>query len=77
MASATTTPPFFVADWTSGTFATDTEVAASTLYYTLSRWNPCGEVILKSEIRASLPIVTPGPMVAPSSSARLARLVAY
>jgi len=51
--------PFFIANWTTGTFATRTEAATSTLYYTLSTWNPYGVVILKSAIRASLPIVTP------------------
>ena len=53
--------PFFIADWTSARFATNTEAATSTLYYTLSTWNPYGEVILKSEIRASLPVVPPSP----------------
>jgi len=60
--------PYFIADWMSGTTGTAARAATSTLYYTLSTWNPYGEVILESKIRAPLQIVPAKPSPSPLPS---------
>jgi Domain of unknown function (DUF4185) len=49
--------PYFVADWTTGTYANYPTRARTTIYYTLDTFDPYGQLILRSTILG--PPVTP------------------
>jgi hypothetical protein len=51
--------PHFVANWTSGHFATESLPATSTFYYTLDTFWPYGQVILQSTIEGPSPPKAP------------------
>jgi hypothetical protein len=42
--------PYFVADWTTGTSATASTRAMTTIYYTLDTFDPYGQLIMRSTI---------------------------
>jgi Domain of unknown function (DUF4185) len=42
--------PYFVADWTTGTYAAYPTRASTTIYYTLDTYDPYGQVIMRSTI---------------------------
>ena len=46
--------PYFVAGWTTGTYARTGFPASSTFYYTISTFSPYAEVILRSTIRGPI-----------------------
>jgi hypothetical protein len=51
--------PYFVPNWTTGTFGTPTQRGSTTIYYTLDTFDPYGQLILRSTILgAPIPVVT-------------------
>lgn len=51
--------PYFVANWTTGTFGTPTRRGSTTIYYTLDTFDPYGQLIMRSTILGPpVPVVT-------------------
>jgi hypothetical protein len=51
--------PYFVANWTTGNYATASNRATTTIYYTLDTYDPYGQLIMRSTILGPALAITP------------------
>jgi hypothetical protein len=51
--------PYFVANWTTGTYGTASTRASTTIYYTLDTFDPYGQLVMRSTILGPALAITP------------------